>query len=102
MKADAIFKVTKALQGRLHSPLKATFGTASSVFIGPPDDPDSAGAQLVLFLYRVVPNASLRNRERRVPSVKAPPRIDVYQDSLPVDLYFLVTVGTTPGASEET
>lgn len=106
MKGDAIYKVSKALEARLGAALKTIFDSPS-VFVGPLDDPDSSAAQLILFLYRIVPNTSLRNRERRVPSAKtvppAPPSaVDVFRSSLPLDLYFLVTVGTTPGASEET
>jgi len=48
-----------------------------------------------------VPNPSLRNREHRVESPD-PKEPDVFQNSIPLDLYFLVTVGTTQGASEET
>jgi len=39
-----------------------------SVFVGPLDDADSSGAALILFLYRVIPNANLRNRTRRLRS----------------------------------
>ena len=75
--------------------------TGRLCLFGPLDDPDAPGAALVLFLYRVVPNASLRNREHRVPS-STPGQVNVFQNALPLDLYYLLTVGTTPGASEET
>jgi hypothetical protein len=103
MTADAILRVTEALRERLKLALAAS-GVPGSVFVGPLDDADASGAALVLFLYRLVPNASLRNQEHRVPSTKVPPvpPVDVYQNALPLDLYFLLTVGTTPGASEET
>ena len=100
MKDDAIYRVTMALQARLESAL-ASGSIPGTVFVGPLDDADSSGATLILFLYRIVPNASLRNRERRVPSVHVP-QVDVFRNSLPLDLYFLVTVGTTPGSGEET
>jgi hypothetical protein len=48
-----------------------------------------------------MPNASLRNREHRVPSDVPPPPVIVFGNSLPLDLYYLVTVGTTPGDNEE-
>jgi hypothetical protein len=48
-----------------------------------------------------MPNASLRNREHRVLDASTPPRLVVHRDSLPLDLYFLITVGTRPGQSEE-
>lgn len=100
MKGDAILRTTEALRERLRIALTAS-GVPGTVFVGPLDDADSSGAALILFLYRIVPNTSLRNRERRVPSM-TPPQVDVFQNSLPLDLYYLVTVGTTPGSSEET
>jgi hypothetical protein len=100
MKADGILRVTEALRDRLEAAL-ASSGVPGTVFVGPLDDADASGAALILFLYRVVPNPSLRNREHRVPSTGTPP-IQTFQNALPLDLYFLVTVGTTPGASEET
>lgn len=100
MSADAIFIVTEALANRLRSALTAS-GVPGTVFVGPLDDPDAAGAALILFLYRVMPNATLRNREHRVTNSSPPPQIIVYRDSLPLDLHFLITVGTRPGQSEE-
>lgn len=100
MSADAIIQVTKAMSARLQRALVAS-GDPGSVFVGPLDDPDSQGASLILFLYRVAPNASLRNREHRVPSSNPASPVLVFQNSLPLDLYYLVTVGTRPGMSEE-
>jgi len=99
MKADAIFQVTKALRLRLEQAALAA-GTGNTVFVGPPDDADAAGASLILFLYRVAPNPSLRNREHRVPAPLPPPPVVVFHNSLPLDLYYLVTVGTLPGGEE--
>ena len=102
MNADGILRVTKALRDRLSQALAAA-GMPGTVFVGPLDDPDASGAALVLFLYRIVPSATLRNREHRVPSSPpTPPPVDVYRNALPLDLYFLLTVGTRPGQSEET
>jgi hypothetical protein len=100
MSANQILLVTEALRDRLSLAL-ASSGVPGTVFVGPLDDADASGAALILFLYRIVPNASLRNREHRVPTGGVPPVL-VFQNSLPLDLYFLVTVGTTPGSSEET
>jgi hypothetical protein len=61
---------------------------------------DASGAALVLFLYRVVPNPPLRNREHAVANPSPLPPT-VFHNSLPLDLYYLVTVGTVPNASEE-
>jgi hypothetical protein len=99
MKADAMLKVTEAFRRRLDAALKTSVST-DSVFVGPLDDPHAAGASLVLFLYRVVPNANLRNSERRVPSA-TPPRVDAFHNSLPLDLHYLLTVGANLGTSEE-
>jgi hypothetical protein len=65
------------------------------------DSPDAAGASLILFLYRMMPNATLRNRERRVPAANPPPSVVTYRDSLALDLYFLLTIGTRPGVNAE-
>lgn len=96
MNADALLRVTKALRLRLEQ-----VAGAGKVFVGPLDDPDAAGASLILFLYRIMPNASLRNREHRVPSDVPPPPVVAFHNSQPLDLYYLITVGTTPGGSEE-
>jgi hypothetical protein len=99
VKADAILRVTEVLRKRLEAAL-ASSGMPGTVFVGPLDDAEASGAALVLFLYRILPNPNLRNREHRPPSSVAPPI--VYQNSLPLDLYYLVTVGTTSEATEET
>lgn len=99
MNAEALQRVARALRDRLQQSVTAA-GETGSVFVGPLDDPDAAGAPLVLFLYRVVPSASLRNREHRVVNGAPPPEVVTYTNSLPLDLFFLVTVGTrfgTPG-----
>jgi hypothetical protein len=70
-----------------------------TVFVGPLDDIDAGTAALILFLYRIVPNASLRNREHTVVT-NIPPPI-TFRNSLPLDLYYLVTVGKLDGTSEE-
>jgi hypothetical protein len=98
--ADAIFNVTVALKARLDAALTAA-KFPGEVFIGPLDDADSSGAPLILFLYRIVPNANLRNGDHRVASGGPPPPVLVFHNSLPLDLYFLLTVGTMPGSSEE-
>jgi hypothetical protein len=100
MSAEAIFRVTQALRGRLQQALAAA-GDPGSVFIGPLDDPDAQGASLILFLYRLSPNGTLRNSPHAVPSPNPPPPVIVYGDSLPLDLYYLISVGTRPGLSEE-
>jgi hypothetical protein len=101
MSAEAIYNVTIALQKRLQDALLTAGYPPNSVFVGPLDDPDVQGAALILFLYRVTPSASLRNREHRVPSDNPPPQVLIFNNALPLDLYYLVTVGTVAGSSEE-
>jgi hypothetical protein len=101
MDGDAIFRVTQAMRARLQRALTIS-GDPGTVFVGPLDDPDVQNASLILFLYRIVPNANLRNREHRVPSSGVPPQTIVYQNAFPLDLYYLVTIGTRPGMNEET
>jgi Pvc16 N-terminal domain len=99
--ADGILRVTHALSERLRQAL-ADAGMPGTVFVGPLDDADASGAALILFLYRIAPSATLRNREHHVPSPTPPPPVRVFKNALPLDLYYLVTVGTTQGPSEET
>jgi hypothetical protein len=98
--ATAIIQVTQAFRDRLAAAL-AKSGVGGTVFVGPLDDADVGGAALILFLYRVVPNASLRNREHIVAN-PSPDLPTVFRNSLPLDLFYLVTVGSVQGGSEET
>ncbi len=99
MKADGISNVATALRDRLAVAL-ASSSVPGTVFVGPLNDAGASGAALILFLYRVIPSASLRNNEHRVPTGGTPPVV-AYQNALPLDLYFLLTVGTTPGGGSE-
>lgn len=92
MSANAIFSVTQALRVRLEDALADVGG--GTVFVGPLDDPDARGAPLILFLYRIAPNATLRNHEHQV--VSSGPGLEVisYENALPLTLHYLVTVGT--------
>jgi len=96
---DAIKLVTDALRQRLEVALTRST-IPGTVFVGPLDDADASGAALILFLYRIIPNANLRNSDHTIVT-SAPPPI-IFRNSLPLDLYYLVTVGTVPGSSEET
>ena len=80
MTAEAISRVTSALQARLQAALVAA-ADPGSVFVGPFDDPQAQAASLSVFPYRIVPNASLRNTEHRVPSPTSPPPYIVYRDA---------------------
>src|ERR1700681_318930 len=48
-----------------------------------------------------MPSANLRNREHGGPSASPRTALAIYDLSLPLDLYYLVTVGTRPGSGEE-
>ena len=100
MSAEAIYRVTNALRACLQRALDDA-DDPGSVFIGPLDDPDAQGASLVLFLYRMTPNPSLRNSGHRVASELPDAAPIAYLDALPLDLYYLVTVGTRLGTGEE-
>jgi hypothetical protein len=99
MTAEAIARVTTALQARLQAALTAA-ADPGQVFVGPFDDPLAQAATLSVFPYRIVPNASLRNTEHLVPTAGSPPYA-LYRNALPLDVYYLVSVGSRPSASEE-
>jgi hypothetical protein len=88
----AIQRVTKLIRDRLMVALGTTNNT--HVFIGPLHDDGAQNAYLVLFLYRVVPNADLRNATHEVPDPGKPNSAPItYQSSLPLDLHFILTAG---------
>ncbi|QDV49887.1 DUF4255 domain-containing protein [Gimesia fumaroli] len=97
MKHDAINLVTIALRKRLDAALLDN-DIPGNVFVGPVTDPNSSSAPLTLFLYRLAPNASLRNSERRVPS-DTPTRVDVFRTSLSLDLYYMITAGSATSST---
>jgi hypothetical protein len=97
MSGDGIKLVTDALSERLEAALTRS-GIPGGVFVGPLDDADSSGSALILFLYRLVPNPSLRNRDHVIVTTTPPPI--TYTNSLPLDLYYLVTCGSVSGPSE--
>jgi len=99
LSGNAINLVTVELARRLEV-ARLRSGVPGSVFIGPLDDPDVNTATLILFLYRIAPNVSLRNSEHTVVTNTPPPK--TYRNALPLDLYYLVTVGTMANSSEET
>lgn len=102
MSATAIYDVTQALAERLKQALgEAGLQNSGDVFVGPLDDPQAQGASLILFLYRISPNPSLRNSEHRVINAAPPPEVLVYDNSLPLTLHFLVTTGTRPVTQQD-
>lgn len=100
MSANAIYNVTQALRERLQQALQDAMDPGN-VFVGPLDDPDAKGASLILFLYRIAPDPSLRNREHVVLSDAPPPDVIVYDNALPLTLHYLITVGTRTATDED-
>lgn len=101
MNYEAIYKVSTAFKERVTQAYLAAGGSGNGVYVGPLDDPDAAGAKLILFLYRIAPNPAMRNTEHTVPSAVVPPATVTYNDSLPLDLYYLLTVGDATGESAD-
>jgi hypothetical protein len=101
MDSNAISTVTAALKTLLEEALDpgGTGGT-QHVFVGPLDDAAGDKLNLHLFLYRVAVNADLRAGDHIVstPTTNQPPT--VYRNSLPLDLYYLITA-STKGAADE-
>ena len=101
MDASAIQVVSQALQQRLDQALSAaTPPVGGGVFVGPLNDAKAAGAALVIFLYRLAANSDLRNAEHRLPSAKPDDPPVVQEGSLPLDLYYLITVGSAKADDE--
>lgn len=92
MDVDAIQLVTTAIKVRLNQAIGQP-DDSPLVFIGPLHDTGADNAYLVLFLYRIVPNADLRNVRHLVadPDPRNPPI--AYENALPLDLHFMLTAG---------
>jgi hypothetical protein len=91
MNADAIQRVSTAISDRL----KSALAPPATVFVGPPDDDQADQASIVVYPYRLTANQSLRNTERVLPPASADPQSEptVYQNSLPLDVFYLLTPG---------
>jgi hypothetical protein len=102
MDFNAISRVTEAMKKLLDQALRAENNGANSVFVGPLDDPSAADAKMVLFLYRIAVNADLRRGLHEViaPQPDQPPV--THENSLPLDLYYLITAGTQTAGGELT
>jgi hypothetical protein len=101
MNGDAIQVVSQALQDRLTAALAAaTPPIAGTVFVGPLNDANAAGAALVVFLYRIAINPDLRSDEHRLPPATDGGPPEVRTGGLPLDLYYLLTVGSAEADNE--
>ena len=91
MDHDAIRRVSQTLQRTLVAAFDGEH--TYSVYVGPLDDLAASEADVILFLYRVAVNADLRNAEHHVPAPQPGDPPIVYEGALPLDLYYLLTVG---------
>lgn len=87
MDAGAIQNVTVAIQQRLVGVV------GEKVFVGPLHDEGAKDARLVLFLYRVVPNADLRNTPHVLPDPTRPEGRVVHDNAVALDLHYVLTAG---------
>jgi hypothetical protein len=101
MNYEALFKVSSALKERVQQAYVAAGGSGKGVYVGPLDDADAAGHKLILFLYRIAPNPSMRNSGHTVASGAPPPVSVTYRDALPLDLHFLLTLGDASGEAAD-
>ena len=99
MNFDAIELVSRGLQDALESAFAAA-RIEGGVYVGPLDDADADEAAAVLFLYRLVANADLRSAEHRVSAVDPTQPPIVHRGALPLDLYYLLTAGTSQTGGE--
>jgi len=97
MDYSGIQRVTVEIQRRLMEAIGVS--NEAQVFIGPLHDDGADDAFLVLFLYRVVPNPDLRNNLHEVPSDDGISK--VYDKSLPLDLYYILTAGGRQDGGEK-
>jgi hypothetical protein len=92
MGPQAIQLVSSAIKARLNEACKAA-GAVGTTFLGPLDDPNASNAPLVLFPYRVTPNESLRNAGHSVPGETFDDTEQVFENALPLDVHYMLTVG---------
>jgi hypothetical protein len=100
MDFNAINTVTAALKALLEAALDPTGTGVQHVFVGPLDDTAGDKLSLHLFLYRVAANADLRSTDHVVPPATPSQPPTTYRGSLPLDLYYLLTV-STKGSTDE-
>lgn len=99
MNGDAIQLVSKAIEEFLNAAF-ARQNIEGEVYVGPLDDDDADGHAAVLFLYRVAVNADLRNTRHEVPSQALGGPSVAHEGALPLDLYYLLTGGTSKTGGE--
>src|SRR5207245_10614580 len=87
MNAEAIQRVSTTIALLIEGALSSVEGVTSKVFIGPPSDPASKQAQLVLFPYRLAANSALHAAQ------VSPPVGQVIPPARPVvlDIWYLLS-----------
>jgi hypothetical protein len=100
MDYNAINRVTAALKTLLEAALDPLGTGMQHVFVGPLDDTAGDKLNLHLFLYRLAVNPDLRSTDHIVPSATPSQPPTIYRGSLPLDLYYLLTV-STKGSTDE-
>jgi len=94
MRNDAIQRVSKAIAAQIDSALSAVSGQ-HKVIVAPPSKDNLGVMQIVLFPYKLMVNTALRNTERVLPPAGPQGVPVVFNDALPLDVFYLVTVGTS-------
>jgi hypothetical protein len=93
MQGDAIQRVTQAIARRIEAVLDP-IPNYDKVVVGAPNAQKAMQAQIVVFPYRLVVDPTLRNAERILPPADAAAAPVAYDEALPLDIYFLLTIGS--------
>jgi uncharacterized protein DUF4255 len=93
MRSDAIQRVSAAIAARIASALPTK--SPHKVIVAPPSKDNLGVMQIVLFPYKLMVNTALRNTERVLPPVGPQGVPAVYNEALPLDVFYLVTAGTS-------
>jgi hypothetical protein len=93
MQARAIQLVTRAMARRIEAVL-TPIPNFDAVIVGAPSTAKAMRAQIVLFPYRMVASSALRNVERILPPTNPAGAPVVFEESLPLDVFYLVTIGS--------
>ncbi len=94
MRSDAIQRVSKAIAARINSALSA-ISSQHKVIVAPPSKDNLGVMQIVLFPYKLMVNTALRNTERVLPPSGPQGQPLVFNEALPLDVFYLMTAGTS-------
>lgn len=93
MKNDAIQRISKAIADRIDAALLAATPQQHKVLVAPPSKDNLGAVQILLFPYKLMVNTALRNTERVLPPAGPLAVPVVFNDALPLDIFYLVTAG---------